>query len=236
VILADLCLHTQEEGLALIDLVLQSMSRSKVIVISADAPPAVEAQLLERGVSVVLQKPATGDEILQAIYAMLAEIEAEAPADQPVDLETLYLTVRHKLYDIPRRRFNLSHDRAEDVLHEAWLLYLQKRDGVRFVRPWLAGVVANLSRQQIDQVKRRRETPDDVALETFADAKHLDDAERLALEQALERIDLVRAFSVSSSPSKDSRTPRWRATGLPLGSIGPTYLRARRKLRDLLSH
>jgi len=238
VVLADLCLHTREEGLALIDHVLQSMPQSKVIVFSAYATPAIEEELLARGVSLVLPKPTTGEMILEAIYELLAEIELEAPPDQPVDLETLYLTARRKLYDIPRRRFNLSHDRAEDVLHEAWLLYLQKRDDVRSVRPWLAGVVANLSRQQIDQVKRRRETPpEEVALEMIADAKRLDDSERLALEQALGRIDprartLCRLIAIEGLSYAEVSE----ATGLPMGSIGPTYLRARRKLRDLLSH
>lgn len=238
VVLADLCLHTQAEGLALIDHVLQSSPRSKVIVISAYATREVEEQLLERGVSLVLQKPATGDSILEAIYALLAEIENEAPLDQPVDLETLYLTVRKRLYDIPRRRFNLSHDRAEDVLHEAWLLFLQKRNYVRSVQPWLAGVVANLSRQQIDQVKRRRETaPDDLPLETFIDPKRVNETRRLAVEQALERIDararlLCRLIAVEGL----SYIEVSEATGLPLGSIGPTYLRAKRKLRNLLSH
>ncbi len=238
VVLADLCLHTQEEGLALIDHVLQSSPRSKVIVISAYATREVEEQLLERGVSLVLQKPATGDSIMEAIHTLLVEIENEAPADQPVDLETLYLTVRKRLYDIPRRRFNLSHDRAEDVLHEAWLLFLQKRNYVRSVQPWLAGVVANLSRQQLDQVKRRRETPpDDLPLETIVDPKRVNETSRLAVEQALERIDararlLCRLIAVEGL----SYVEVSEATGLPLGSIGPTYLRAKQKLRNLLSH
>lgn len=238
VILADLCLQTQEDGLALIDHILTTSPLSKIIVISAYATSAVEKDLLDRGVALVLEKPASGETILEAIYALLEEIEKAAPEGQPVDLEELYLTVRRKLYDIPRRRFNLSHDRAEDVLHEAWLLFLQKRQYVRSVRPWLAGVVANLSRQQIDLVKRRRETPpDDAELETFVDEKRLDDAERLALEQALARIDprarvLCRLIAIEGL----SYVEVSEATGLPLGSICPTYLCARRKLRDLLSH
>jgi two-component system response regulator RegA len=238
VVLADLCLHTQEEGLALIHHLLQSCPRSKVIVITAYATRALEEELLARGVSLVLAKPASGDTILEAIHALLAEIESAAPEDQPVDLETLYLTARLKLLDIPRRRFNLSPERAEDVLHEAWLLFLQKRHLVRSIRPWLAGVVANLSRQQIDQVRRRREAPpDDVALESIVSPGRLDDGERLALEQALSRIEprarvLCRLIAIEGLSYLEVSE----ATGLPLGSIGPTYLRAKRKLRELLSH
>lgn len=234
VVVTDLCLHTREEGLALIDHVLRSSPRSKVIVVSAYATAETETRLLDRGVSLVLQKPATGDTILEAIHALLAELESEVPEDQPVDVETLYLTVRDRLYDIARGRFRLSHDRAEDVLHEAWLLFLQKRDLVRSVRPWLAGVVANLSRQQLDRAKRRREEEPD---ETIVDSHGMDGAERLALQQALERIGardrmLCRLIAVEGLSYAEVSA----ATGLPVGSIGPTFLRAKRKLRALLSH
>lgn len=238
VVLTDLCLHTQEEGLALIDHVLQSSPRSKVIVVSAFANVETETSLLERGVSVVLQKPATGGTILEAIYTLLGEIEYEAPGDEPVDLETLYLTVHRRLYDLARGRFRLSHERAEDVLHDAWLLFLQKRNYVRSVRPWLSGVVANLSRQQIDQVRRRPEAPpEDVPLDTIVAPKSMDGAERVALEQALERIgprdrELCRLIAIEGL----SYVEVSEATGLPVGSIGPTFLRAKRKLRELLSH
>ncbi len=238
VVLTDLCLHTREEGLALIEHVLRSSPRSKVIVVSAFANEETETTLLARGVSVVLQKPATGETILEAIYALLAELETEAPVDEPLDLETLYLTVHRRLYDIARGRFRLSHDRAEDVLHEAWLLFLQKRGYVRSVRPWLAGVVANLSRQQLERVTRRREVaPEAVALETVVDFRRGDEAERMALEQALERIGardgmLCRMIAIEGM----SYVEVSEATGLPVGSIGPTFLRAKRKLRDLLSH
>jgi RNA polymerase sigma factor (sigma-70 family) len=238
VVVADLCLHTREEGLAVIDHVLRSSPRSKIIVFTAYATSETEEQLLGRGVSLVLQKPAAGDTLVEAVQALLAEIENEAPPDQPVDLETLYLTVRRRLYDISRRRFHLSHDRAEDVVHEAWLLFLQKRSYVRSVGPWLSGVVANLSRQQLDQVKRRRETPaDDLPLETLVEPLRIDDAGRLALEQALGRIDesartLCRLIAIEGLSYAEASAE----TGLPLGSIGPTLLRAKRKLRELLSH
>jgi RNA polymerase sigma-70 factor (ECF subfamily) len=158
--------------------------------------------------------------------------------EQPIDLETFYLNIRHRLYDIARGRFRLSHDRAEDVLHEAWLLFLQKRDDVRSVRPWLAGVVANLSKQQLDQVKRRREASgDDVPLDTIVAPRGADGAERLALEQALERIG-ARASSLCRLIAIEgwSYAEVSEATGLPLGSIGPTFLRAKRQLRELLSN
>ena len=239
VVVADLCLHTQEEGLALIDHVLQTNPRSKVLVLSAFATPPVQAELVERGVSRVLQKPASGGEILEAIQALLGELERDAAAaGEPVDLERLYEQARGRLYSLARSRFRLSHDRAEDVLQEAWLLFLQKREAVRAVNPWLAGVVANLARQHLDQAARRRETTaDDVPPEALAVPCALDDAERLSLERALERIDerqrtLCRLIAIDGLSYAEVSD----ATGLPLGSIGPTYLRAKRRLKELLSH
>lgn len=239
VVITDLCLHTQEEGLRLLETIRARSPRTRIVVLSGYITAAMETRLLSEGVAVVLQKPAMTDEILGAVQALLDEIEKEAPVGEPVDLEELYLTVRKKLYSIPRRRFNLSHDRAEDVLQEAWLLFLQKRGFIRVAGPWLAGTVANLSRQQLDQRKRRPQADDDPAdvLEQIAETRGGSMTDRISVEQALNRVDdrtrmLCELIGIEGLSYDEVSA----ATGLPLGSIGPLYIRAKRKLRDVLSH
>jgi RNA polymerase sigma-70 factor (ECF subfamily) len=239
VIVTDLCLHTQLEGMMLLDSIRAKSPRSRIVILSAYATPELEEELLARGVSLVLRKPSSGDVIMEAVYALLDEIEKEAPAaEEALDLEELYLTVRKRLYSIPRHRFGLSPDRAEDVLHDAWLLFLQKRGIIRAAAPWLAGTVANLARQQLDQKKRRRETPEeDAPMNEMADLRGGDVVDRLALEAALERVDeRTRDLCVLIGIEGLSYDEVSATTNLPLGSIGPLYIRAKKKLRTMLAN
>ncbi|HEX7832169.1 MAG TPA: response regulator [Thermoanaerobaculia bacterium] len=239
VIVADLCLHTQLEGMMLLDSIRAKSPRSRIVILSAYATPELEAELLERGVALVLRKPSSGDVIMEAVYALLDEIEKEAPRpDEALDLEALYLSVRKRLYDIPRHRFGLTPERAEDVLHDAWLLFLQKRGVIRSAAPWLAGTVANLARQQLDLKKRRRETPEDeCGLEQMLDPRGGDMLDRIALEAALARLDpRARDLCVLIGIEGLSYDEVSVATKLPLGSIGPLYIRAKKKLRAALEN
>ncbi len=237
VIVTDLCLHTQMEGMMLLETIRAKSPRSRIVILSAFATPELEEELLQRGVAVVLRKPSSGDVIMEAVYALLDAIEKEAPAiDETLDLETLYLSVRKRLYDIPRYRFGLSADRAEDVLHDAWLLFLQKRGIIREAAPWLAGTVANLARQQLDKKKRRKETPED-DLGEMHDPRHGDMIDRVALTAALDRVDeRTRQLCVLIGIEGLSYDEVSAATNLPLGSIGPLYIRAKKKLRTMLEN
>jgi RNA polymerase sigma factor (sigma-70 family) len=237
-VVADLCLHTQEEGIALIEHLRSTSPTSRIVVLSGYVTPAVEAQLLELGVSLVLTKPSTSDVILDAVNALLTEIEREAGSQESLNLEELYMTVRRRLYDIPRRRFNLSHDRAEDVLHEAWLLFLQKRNLVRSAMPWLAGTVVNLSKQQLDRRTRKREVDEETSnLSELPDGRLGVSEDVLALRQALGQVDeRTRTLCAMIGIDGLSYDEVSAATGLPLGSIGPLYIRAKKKLRAALEH
>lgn len=237
VVIADLCLQTEEDGQLLVDEILRSSRPSRVVVLSGRVTPEMEEDLLRRGVSLVLAKPSSCDVIMEAIQALLLEIERESGPEEPVDLERLYLTVRKKLYGIPFRRFHLSHDAAEDVIQEAWLLFLQKRALIRTAGPWLSGTVANLSRKRIDQLIRRRESHDEDAVTLVADAREIDATDVLALRKALKGLDdrgraLCELIGVQGL-SYDEVSTR---LDLPLGSIGPLYIRAKNKLRKALSH
>jgi RNA polymerase sigma factor (sigma-70 family) len=239
VVVTDLCLHTQLEGMMLVDSIRAMSPRSRIVILSAYATPEIEEELLARGVSLVLRKPSSGDVIMEAVYALLDEIEKEAPpAEESLDLEELYLTVRKRLYAIPRVRFGLSPDRAEDVLHDAWLLFLQKRGIIRAAAPWLAGTVANLARQQLDQKKRRRETPEEEAgLQEMLDPRGDTTLDRIALEAALARLDeRSRDLCVLIGIEGLSYDEVSATTKLPLGSIGPLYIRAKKKLRAALDN
>lgn len=236
VILADLCLETEEEGQAFINHALRSCPHSRVVVLSGHVTDQTERALLDRGVALVLRKPASGDVILAAIQAVFAELEAAGPADAETDLETLYVSARRKLIAIARGRFRLSQEQAEDVLQEAWILYLEKRRFVRSVSAWLAAVVANLSRQHLERTRRRRETSaDDAALDLVPASPDADASLRLSVQQALAHVDerardLCQLIAIEGLSYAEVSE----ATGLPLGSIGPTYLRAKRKLREVL--
>jgi RNA polymerase sigma factor (sigma-70 family) len=236
VVIADLCLKSVEEGLALIDHIRLTSPGSRVLVLTAFATPDVVADLRERGVELVFQKPTPGAEILDAVLELLDEIEREAAADE-LTLEELYLSARARLYSIPRRRFNLSHDSAEDVLQEAWLMFLEKRGIVRAPGPWLSGTVVNLARQHLDWRKRKRETPqEDSGLEEMSGAAH-NTVASMSMRQALERIDeRSRTLCMLIGLDGFSYGEVSAATGLPVGSIGPLYIRAKQKLREALSH
>lgn len=232
-VVTDLCLNTIDEGLLLIDDVLRVHPLCQVLVLSGYLTAEMEEELLRRGVSAVFRKPAASAELITSVLHLLAEIEGDA-----ADLESLYLTVRRRLLDIPRMRFGLSHESAEDILQDAWILFLQKARAIRAAAPWLAGAVANLSRQLIDRRIRKRETfegNDVLDLYVNENASELDDV--LSVHEALATLDdrgrsLCTMIAIEGLSYEDVSL----ATGVPLGSIGPLYIRAKKKLKAALSH
>ena len=235
VILADLRLHTEEEGLRLLDGIRDRAPRSRVVVLTGYATPQVEEELLERGVAMVLRKPTPADVIMDVINALLDEIEREAGSGE-IDVDELYHTLKHRLHAIPQKRFGLSPQAAEDVVHDAWLLFLRKRGIIREAGPWLAGTVANLSRQQIDSHIRKRGVSDSEAvIAAIPDRRGGNLTDRIAIREALDQTD-DRARMLCSLIAMDgySYEEVSAATGIPIGSVGPLYIRAKKKMRDLL--
>jgi RNA polymerase sigma factor (sigma-70 family) len=233
VIVADLRLHTETEGLELLDGIRRISPRSRVVTLTGFITPELEEEVLRRGVAMVILKPAGGDEILAAIADLLAEVEKLAAGQETLDLEQLHLGLRRLLHSIPRKRYGLSADEAEDVVQQAWLLFLEKRDLIRTARPWLIGTVANLCKRQIGVAKRRRETmvSDDV-LAGLPDTRIQSAHSEIALRQALAVLDpqsqtLCILIGVEGY-AYDEVSAR---LGLPLGSIGPMYIRAKSKMR-----
>lgn len=234
VIIADLCLRTEEEGRRLLDEIRDRSPRSRVVVISGYVTPEREEELLADGVAMVMRKPAPTEAILDAVEALLAEIETVAEELAGDDLEQLYLTVRRRLLHLPRQRFHLPPEAAEDVLQDAWLLYLQKRGLIRNAGPWLTGTVANLCRQHIDRAVRRREVSEE---EAMARSVVVHSTDVLAVREAIARLD-DRAQQLFTLIAFEGRSYEEVSamTGLKLGSIGPLYIRAKERLRKALEH
>jgi len=235
VILADLCLETCEEGLLLIDEIRRLSPSSRIITMTGYATPEVEAQVLERGSDRVVFKTGGEDVILHAILEVLEEIERSADAAEVVDLEALYLHTSKVLRSIPRRRFGLSAQQAEDIVQDAWLLFLEKRGYVRTPRTWLAGTVSKLCLQLLDRMRRRQTENDGALLETLVDPKGTDHDTRMIVRQAMSRLDrrsreLCTQIAIEGRSYADVSA----SLSLPAGSVGPLYIRAKTRLRKAL--
>lgn len=242
VILADLRLVTEEDGYALLEAIRRRSPRSRVASLTAYATPETEQKLLSLGSSMVLRKPMDFDEILAVIEGMLAEIEREAEAQQErggeLDLVQLYADVRNVLFSIPQKKYGLTADETEELVQEAWCLFLEKRGEVVLPRPWLAGTVVNLARQQIQRNVRLRPVGLEVRDETEA-TRHSGEvnANVLMVREGLARIDeRSRRLCVMIGMEGKSYEEVARELDLPIGSVGPLYIRSKAKLRKALDH
>jgi RNA polymerase sigma factor (sigma-70 family) len=233
VIVADLRLHTEAEGLELLDAIRRISPRSRVLTLTGFATAELENEVLRRGSSKVMRKPAQADQILGAISDLMAEVEKMAAAQETLDLELLHLGMRKLLHSIPCKRYGLTVDEAEEVVQQAWLLFLEKRDLIRMARPWLIGTVANLCKRQVGAAKRRRESfVGDEALAELPDVNVESSYDSIALRQALGSLSKEsRALCILIGIKGYAYDEVSAMTGLPLGSIGPMYLRAKSKMR-----
>jgi RNA polymerase sigma-70 factor (ECF subfamily) len=231
-ILTDLRMRAEDDGLRLLEAVARLSPRSRVATMTAYAAPGMEQELLARGAALVLFKPFNVFETARVLREMLAAIEQTAVDG---DLDALYMKSLPLLHSIVRRRFGLDRDDAEDLVQESWCLFLEQRAKVMQPRAWLAGTVANLCRQRITRlVKSRAEVPADdspeLAYEVAADAA-------LIVGQVLERVDeRTRALAKLIGIERLSYDEVSAALRIPLGSVGPLYIRARKKMRAMLEN
>lgn len=243
VILADLRLRTEADGLELLSSIQRISPRSRVASLTAFATPEIEAELLRRGSSMVLRKPMEFDEIIAVVEEMLREITLEAEAQQartgqPLDTAALYQDVHRVLYSIPQKRFGFSADESAELVQEAWCLFMQKQASIQMARPWLAGTVANLCKQQIHSLTRRRETTKQMSAETveIVGSHGASYDKTLMVRQALEQLDdRARKLCVLIGMEGWSYDEVSEELDLPLGSVGPLYIRAKAKMRKLLN-
>lgn len=243
VILADLRLRTEADGLQLLDSIRKLSPRSRVASLTAFATPEVEADLLRRGSSIVLRKPMEFDEIIAVVTEMLAEIESEAVAQQartgvPLDTEVLYEDVVKVLHSIPVKRFGFSPEESAELVQEAWCLFMQKQNTIQTAKPWLAGTMVNLCRQQIHSNVRRRDSMHQMTSEVAEiTGAHGETSESsLIVRQALERLDdRSRKLCVLIGMEGWSYEEVSQELNLPIGSVGPLYIRAKARMRAILS-
>src|ERR1043166_5770357 len=123
-ILTDLRMRSEDDGLQLLDAVARLSPRSRVATMTGYAAPGMEEELLSRGAALVLFKPFNVFDTARVLREMLAAIEQAAP--EP-DLDALYRNSLPLLHGIARKRFGLDRDDAEELVQESWCLFLEQR-------------------------------------------------------------------------------------------------------------
>ncbi|HEV2722373.1 MAG TPA: sigma-70 family RNA polymerase sigma factor [Thermoanaerobaculia bacterium] len=230
VILADFRLRSEAEGLQLLESIQRLSPRSRVASMSGHATPDMEALVRERGAQLVLEKPIDANALLAVLREMLAEVER---ADGGDDLEAVYTASLGALRAIARGRYRFPASDAEELIQETWCLFLEKRRAVREPRAWLSGTIANLCRQEIERRARDRAR---TSAEMPERATRSADDDVLAVRQALARLDpRSRALCEMLGMERRSYEEVSAAAGIPLGSVGPLFMRAKEKLRRAMS-
>lgn len=229
VILADIRLRSEEEGLRLLESIRRLSPRSRVASMTGATSPYGEARAKELGARLVLQKPIAEDALLSILREMLAEVE-RAGGD---DLDAVYEASIGTLRAIARGRYRFCTDDADELIQEAWCLFLEKRRSIREPRAWLSGTIANLCRQEIERRARgRARTAEEMPEIALYEAN--DDV--LAVRQALGRLDgRSRALCEMIGMERRSYEEVSATAGIPLGSVGPLFIRAKQKLRRALA-
>jgi RNA polymerase sigma factor (sigma-70 family) len=233
VILADLRLKSEKDGLMLLESIRRLSPKTRIATLTGFATPEMEEKLRSLGSSAILHKPLEAEKIVAIISEMLEaielEIEASEGSGQEYDLDALYERARPILYAIPQRRYGFSSDEAEDLVQEAWCLFLEKRWNVEKPQPWLAGTVANLCRQEIQERVRSRAASETEPGSPEAWPEVFDS---MMLRQALTRIDeRSRQLCILIGVEGRSYEEASDRLGLPIGSVGPLYIRSKQKLR-----
>src|SRR4051794_31209039 len=110
VILADIRLRTDAEGLQLLESIRRMSPRSRVASMTGSATPDMEARVKELGARLVLRKPIDDAALLAILREMLAEVE-RTDSD---DLETVYEASIGALRAISRGRYRFPAEDAEE--------------------------------------------------------------------------------------------------------------------------
>ena len=227
VVLADLRLRSEDEGWRLLDAIARISPTTRVASMTGYATDEIEQKLRERGAALVLRKPIEITEIVALIRDMAAALEAA----QSEDLDEVYRQTYAQLAGMARKRYGLGPDETQDILHEAWCLFLEKRASVRTPKAWLSGTVVNLCRRWIeDRVRWRGPDVDMLDRPCGGDAETT-----MVARDALSRVDartrrLCQLIAVEGLRYDEVSD----ALRIPIGSVGPLYMRARKKMRDVL--
>lgn len=229
VILADLRLQCDEDGMRLLESIRRISPRSRVATMTGMVD-VDEARLRELGASLVLRKPFGADEIVAIVRDLLIEIESTLTSDAEED----YAAANRVLYSIALRRYNLAREDAEELVQETWCLYLQQRATIRNPRPWLAGTISNLCRRVIQEKYRQR----DRAVRAAPPVTSVVPTDApIVVRQALTKIDAKsRALCELIGMEQFSYDEVSEQLAIPIGSVGPMYMRAKAKVRRALAN
>lgn len=230
IILSDLRMRSDDDGFRLLAAAQRISPRSCVAAMTGYADAATEARLRERGAHLVLRKPLSESELMSALRSMLAVVEA-VEAERGHDLDALYTATAGTLQSIARGRFGFPTEDAQELVQETWLLYLEKRRDVHTPKAWLSGTIANLCRQEIGRRTRDRDRHTEIPI---IEVERNDD-DVLAIRQALARLDpRSRMLCTTIGLEQRSYDEVSTAAAIPLGSVGPLYMRAKESLRKAL--
>ena len=228
IVLADLRLRSEEEGWRLLDAIARISPKSRVASMTGYATAEVEKELRARGATLVLRKPIE----IAEIAALLREIDETLEAKASDDLDTVYRESFHALAGMARKRFGVGADEAQDILHEARCLFLEKRASVRTPKAWLSGTVVNLCRRWI-QDRCRWRGPD---IADFDRADRGATEMQLVARDALARVDArTRTLCQLIAMEGLCYDEVSNAMHIPIGSVGPLYMRAKKKMREVLT-
>jgi len=238
VIVADLRLRSEAEGLGLLEHIQRISPLSAVVTITGSIDDVIEVRLRELGSRTTLLKPMEPEQIISVVREMLAEVEGAAALlrEEGIgeDIDVLYASVTPKLRVMAARRYGFAGCEAEDMIQKAWMLYAEKRNAIRATRAWMTGTVINLCKQEIQ--RRYRERAFDQSFHRTTLVSHPADDARIAIEQALSVLDeRGRELCIRIGLDRQSYQEVSVAMSLPIGSIGPLFIRAKERMRSHLS-
>jgi len=213
--------------------------QSAVVTITGSIDDVIEVRVRELGSRTVLLKPMEPEAIITVVREMLAEIErAAALLDEEGDeeeIDILYAAITPKLRAVASRRYGFAGYEAEDMIQKAWVLYAEKRNAIRATRAWMTGTVVNLCKQEIQ--RRYRERAFDQSFDKTTLVSHPADDARIAIKQAFSVLDeRGRELCTRIGLDRQSYQEVSTAMGLPIGSIGPLFIRAKERMRSHLTH
>ena len=222
-VLSDLRMRDDDDGLRLFEAVRRMSPRTKVAAMSGHMTPEAERALRAAGAVAVLQKPFDISEFLVIIRQLL-----DAAGD-PQDFAAIYTATTPRLRAMLARKFRLNAADAEDLLQQAWCFLLEKQHEVRDAGAWLAGTVCNLARQLIE---RRAREHDLAAMPERLCMVDRDPTSSIAVRTAMTKLDVKsRQLCELVGVERLSYAEASEALRMPLGSVGPLFIRAKQRLR-----